>query len=424
LSEDFSPLSALVKEIDLLPRFARTYVDDKHGIPFLSSTDITRIYNPQLKYLSRVVHRDWIPRLTIDEGMILVSCSGTIGRSAFVGKYWNGWTATQHVIRIEVDSRKINPWYLYSFLCSEFAQSQINREIHGSVVDEITDAQIGRIMVPIQDKDIQKSIGRLAQDGIEKLERYRQLRASAVGVIQNLLGDGLRVVENKGHWLPTNLVSDRLDATHYLPRAINTERTISELKNKRIGELSKIYLGPRFRRIYVTHKNGVPFLSGKNILQVFPDPLKFLSRDIHSKLIPKLTIRKGDILVTCSGTIGNTAMVWNQWNNWTASQHVLRVTPNTDQINPGYLYAFLMCKYAQNQIARYIHGSVIDEITDKQLACVLVPLLDNDIQTEIGTKIYNALDNLDDARRLISDAVSQISNMLHKISPNSTNIES
>ncbi len=322
-----------------------------------------------------------------------------------VGEYWNGWTASQHVLRIRVDDDCLNAGYLYAFLCTEYAQSQISREIHGSVVDEINEVQMGNVLLPIPDKRIQASIAKLACDGVARLDYFRSTTQKATQTISAETGVDMHLADSKWHVLESNAVRDRLDATHYMRAALEIERMMASQSSEKVGRLASVFLAPRFRRFYVDYSNGIPFLSGKSILQVFPTPLQYLSRDLHADLIPLLEVKKGTILVTCSGTVGNIGMVWNQWNGWAASQHILRVTPSSEHIHPGFLYAFLMSPCAQLQIAKQVHGSVIDEITDYQLGELLVPLIQWEKQKEIGEKIHLALDALDEARSLISAAV-------------------
>ncbi len=85
-------------------------------------------------------------------------------------------------------------------------------------------------------------------------------------------------------------------------------------------------------------------------------------------------MKQGWTLITCSGTIGRTCFVWKNYEDYAASQHILRVIPDQSEIDPGYLYAFLSTEYGYEQILRYRHGSVIDEVTDKQIEQVLIPL--------------------------------------------------
>ena len=168
--------------------------------------------------------------------MILVSCSGTIGRTALVGEYWNGWTASQHVLRIRVDDDCLNPGHLYAFLCTEYAQSQISREIHGSVVDEINEVQMGNVLLPIPHKPIQASIAKGGQcDGVARLDYFRSTtQKRATQTISAETGVDMHLADSKWHVLESNAVRDRLDATHYSEKpAVEIERMMASQSSER-----------------------------------------------------------------------------------------------------------------------------------------------------------------------------------------------
>jgi type I restriction enzyme S subunit len=117
-----------------------------------------------------------------------------------------------------------------------------------------------------------------------------------------------------------------------------------------------------------------------------------------------LIVKRGWTLITCSGTIGRTCFVWKNYEDFAASQHILRVIPDEEVIDPGYLYAFLSSRYGYLQILRYRHGSVIDEVTDKQMEQVLTPCPSRKYQEKIGDMVREAYDKRAEAIRLEDEA--------------------
>lgn len=77
------------------------------------------------------------------------------------------------------------------------------------------------------------------------------------------------------------------------------------------------------------------------------------------------------------------------WEDWAINQHVLRIIANNDIT--GYIFSWLNSDYGKGLICRNIYGSVVDEITDKHLANVNIPLLKNkDTQTKINSLVLEA----------------------------------
>ena len=212
--------------------------------------------------------------------------------------------------------------------------------------------------------------------------------------------------------VPSQLLRDshgsRLDASHFNPavaRALEVLRH-SGMRLARLGDLAdRIFIPPRFKRIYVEREHGLPFLQGSHVVHLRPADVKFLSLKAHKKL-DRWIIRKGWILVTCSGTIGNAAIVPADWDGWAASQHVLRIIPNEKKCPSGYLYSFLVSPLGRVQLTNRIYGAVVDELTEDQTKSVVVPIAANSAHKKHIAAIYDAVLKAVEARSL---AVSLLS---------------
>ena len=104
------------------PQFSRNYVDSaEHGVPFLGSGSMLLADLSNLPFLRR---RDAesakLRYLKVEEGMTLISCSGTVGRMVFARTNMAGMWSAQDVMKVVPDPEKIPPGYLYAFLSSRF----------------------------------------------------------------------------------------------------------------------------------------------------------------------------------------------------------------------------------------------------------------------------------------------------------------
>ena len=77
-----------------------------------------------------------------------MTCSGTIGRMFYVSKRLDGWVATHDLIRI-VPNKAEMVGYLYAWLTTPMAQTQILSHTHGGQIDHVTDEQVAAVQVPI-----------------------------------------------------------------------------------------------------------------------------------------------------------------------------------------------------------------------------------------------------------------------------------
>jgi type I restriction enzyme S subunit len=177
----------------------------------------------------------------------------------------------------------------------------------------------------------------------------------------------------------------RFDASHYNPvlaQALTMLRG-SGMELRPLGDVcERVFIPPRFKRVYVAEKHGVPFLQGSHLVHFQPADLKYLSAKAHVRL-ERWIIQKGWVLVTCSGTIGRVAIARDQWDGWAASQHILRIVPRADDMAPsGYLYAFLRSFAGQAQLTSQIYGAVVDELTEDQARGILVPVAKTEAQQQ------------------------------------------
>lgn len=91
-------------------------------------------------------------------------------------------------------------------------------------------------------------------------------------------------------------------------------------------------------------------------------------------------------MINSSDTIWKVVLVPKHWNNWIASEHLIRIIPANDDI-AGYINIFLSTDYGRQLITRNTYGAVVDEIDDNHVRQIPIPLLKN----QSAQKKINAL---------------------------------
>lgn len=185
---------------------------------------------------------------------------------------------------------------------------------------------------------------------------------------------------------------ERFDASYHLSEAIAVKRLIhkSPYPLTTIGEVSKdIFYGNRAKRVYVCDKKyGIPFLSSSDILKADVENVKLASKKYTSG-IEQLRLKEGWILVSRSGTIGNTAWTNKQHAQKLASEHVIRIIPN-DILRGGYVYAYLSTKYGYSLLTQGTFGGVIQHIEPDHVASIPIPCIPDTIQKKIESLIKDS----------------------------------
>lgn len=143
---------------------------------------------------------------------------------------------------------------------------------------------------------------------------------------------------------------------------------------KKIGDIvESIFFPGRFKREYVdSPEKGVRFLGGTNITQLLPTNVKYLSSSF--KKINEVKVKPGWVLVTRSGSTGIVSSVPKAWEDWTVSDHVIRIIPREDGIPGEYIEAYLRSEIGQALLGQGVFGSVIDEISPEYIANLPIPI--------------------------------------------------
>jgi len=150
-SEDVVTLgdNTLAKKFVLPVRFKRVYVEKGHGVVFFSGKDIGELDPIDKKYLSFSQHDKKIKdELSINQNMLLITCSGTLGNVTLVPKHWDGWTMTHDIVRLIPSSSEI-AGYLFVWLSSVWGRELINRNRYGAVVQHLEIEHLASVPVPL-----------------------------------------------------------------------------------------------------------------------------------------------------------------------------------------------------------------------------------------------------------------------------------
>lgn len=172
------------KDVILPGRFKRVYVDEGYGRVFIGGKQIYELDPTNKKYLSNAHHGERIlKQLELHENMTLITCSGTIGKVALVGRHWENWAANQHIIRV-VPANKDIAGYLNIFLASDYGFQLITRYTYGSVVDEIDDNHVRAVPVPLlKNHSVQQEINKLALEANQKRYEAYTLEQEALRIM-------------------------------------------------------------------------------------------------------------------------------------------------------------------------------------------------------------------------------------------------
>lgn len=162
------------------------------------------------------------------------------------------------------------------------------------------------------------------------------------------------------------------------------------------------FYGGRGKRNYVKKsedENIIGFLGSSEMLELNPNPVKFFSKSTTD--IRQFSLKKGWLLISRSGTIGNVTLVNNSLAKHLVSEHAIRIIPKE---NAGYLYAYFKSDVGISIVQSNIYGAVIKQIEPEHIIKIAIPNPSNEIKEKIHNLIMTSFELRDQANELIDQA--------------------
>ncbi len=198
-----------------------------------------------------------------------------------------------------------------------------------------------------------------------------------------------------------------LNPVRYLPRysaARQAALLLGEQEQwtaERLGHLAKIYAGPRFKRPYaekgVTSGPGIlRYFTGNAITQTRGENIKYLdlnrAKPIQKKMIEKLYLSRGMILITDSGTVGRIVYVTSYHDGAIGTNNLIRVEVEDEALR-GYLYQYLLSPLGQHQLKANIYGAIVDHLEVDDVENIVVPVpQDRGLLEGIGLPVIKGME--------------------------------
>ncbi len=416
--------NSVVKDIFWPGRFKRKYVSSKEGKPFLTPKEIFTFKISPRKFVTGYpqdveIKRDWI----------LVTRSGSVGRLIISNSILTEFILSDDIIRV-IPNSEFPFGYTYAYLNTWIGQAFLTKTNYGGPIKHIEPHHVASIPIPILDEDIMKKVNKKilkahkireeAQLKLIEAEElfYKELNLPRIDEDNVEYFEGKAGRKVKAFTVRASELDLRFDASYHIPisRKIQEEITKTGTFTQFKEIVSWIFVPSRFKRVYVESDDGIPFLQGSHLPLVKFFDIKYLWKKAPN--IESLLIKRGWILMSRSGTVGNVALATKPIENWAASEHVIRIVPK-DDVNPGYLWMALTSIYGQVQIKAKIYGGVVDEIAERDtslLESILLPLPDKPTQDKIGNLVIEAYELKDRANMLEREAVSMLEKRLEELS--------
>ncbi|HHU0027864.1 TPA: restriction endonuclease subunit S [Legionella pneumophila] len=354
-----------------------TFLDYDSAV-FLSNEDNEKLKRSQL----------------IEDDIVLSITGAKFGKSAVVQKYNCPGNISQHSVRFHPNKSRIDPSFLVAYLNSPTGQIVIWKEAYGGTRPAIDYPGIRSLIIPMYNLKTQKYIG----DKVRQAEQLKQHTRSIKSILDEL--------ENK---IPLNKVKDdlkkqsiyvdkkyihpnRLDPDFYSQKYLDYDSHLS-VNNSfvTLGSIAEEFrYGASVPANYVESNIGIPFVRGNALSknQVSPDKIVFLHPSYSNDLV-STRLRKNDLLITRSGTVGVIAVVTEEYEGYSFGSFIIRCRINNQDFVSNYLSWFLNSWIGQEQFRRLENGAIQQNINIEELSSIKIWKAPNNFQIKIDQLIKN-----------------------------------
>lgn len=395
-------------------------VSSGFGVPFLGATQIFDINPIPRKWLS-VDKTKQATELFAEEGSILVTCSGSVGRSIITHEAHKNKLISNDLLRVKPIEPKFHGW-IYSFLRAPQTRAMMSASQYGHIIKHLEVSHLNGLPIPLlNDKNLEyfnQQVNEIinARNRAHKLideahSKYEQ----AVSFIDSFeSGDNGFLIDTK------ELFSERrrFEAFHHSPFVHKIRKYFKRGEYHTFVDAGyNAWLPTRFKRIPA--EEGIELLDSSDIFEINPDITKRIADgsfgDIHSG-----RVKEGWLLLARSGQIyglnGTLTMATKSHEGKVVSDHIIRITPNDKPIVPaGYIFIAYSHPILGRPIMKSLaYGSSIPEIDPSDVENLEIIRIGEKQENILANMAEEAIDLYDLADTIEKNVANEADNIISR----------
>lgn len=280
------------------------------GVIFLSSKNVTsgKIDWDKIKYIDEKQHLEMHKRVAPRVGDILLAKNGTTGVAAMVDRdlVFDIYVSLAHIRVLD----QVTPDFMLYFINSPIAKKQFNKRLKGSGVPNLHLEEIREVEIPFPSIQEQQRIVDILDEAFAAIAKAKANAEQNLKNAKELFESYLQeVFENKGEgW-----------------------------EEKTLGDIGKPSMCKRILKDQTSSEGDIPFYK---IGTFGKTPNAYISKDIYDLYRTKFSFpKKGDILISASGTIGRRVR-YDGEPAFFQDSNIVWIDNNEKQVLNDYLYVF------------------------------------------------------------------------------------
>ena len=333
------------------------------GIPYIRVGDMGwgQLIPKKMVYIPKDVHLRNLKSKLLPGDILLAKTGATIGKCCIIPNSIKEANTTSSVGKITVDKNKVLPeWVLLWFLTPNFLKyiwSISNRAAQPG----FNNRDIKLFEIPVPSISEQKCIVSILNETLVAISKAK------VNAEQNL--------QNAKELFSTYSNEKYLSA-------LDSYDTAS------LNELAKLVRGPFGGSLTKSmfSKSGYAVYEQRNAINQIDDDFRYFVDESKYRSMERFSVRAGDMLMSCSGTIGKFVVLNQNPIKGIINQALLKITADNSKVDTYFLLFVLNCFISRS--SGLTQGAAIKNIVAvKELKTIKVPLPDIKTQKEIMNQL-------------------------------------
>lgn len=397
-------------------------LDKASGIPFLAATQVFDLRPSPRKFLSLDRTEDSGERF-IQDGTIVITCSGSVGRSTLIYGAHKGVLISHDLLRV-TPSEPVHWGWVYAYFRSAYARQMMVSAQYGHMIKHLEPSHIDALPIPLPRDEVLSRFQVGAAKVLESRNRAWMLQLRAERMFSDATGAVPvdEAAEEVGFSVGVkDLLGSRrrLEATYHSPKAtsIVSQFVSAGLQVQRLKDVTeRVWWLSRFKRVF--GDEGERYLSADELFSLNPGTTKRVL--VEQADNPDLfRVKAGWIVMACSGQTyglnGSVSLMTKKHESAFFSHDLVRIVCKRSEIRPGYLFTVLgHPQLGRPLVIRNAYGTSIPHLDPEDVADIPVVRLPGSLEDEIASVMEEAIELRVDADALEDELANDADDLLRK----------
>ena len=366
---DRKKLSELSKKKDAVvsgPFGSNLKVSDykNEGVPILRLQNIGKGFfiEKEIKFISKPKAEELKYHSFISGDIALAKLGIPIGKTCIIPDYLKSGIITADIVRIRPDKNIVNYCFLEYFLNTDYSVSQLTGNISGATRPRVNLSDVRNIEVPIPPLFEQQRIVTILDDAFASIAKAKANTEQNLKNAKELFECYLQTIfTNKGE----------------------------DWEVKLFGEVCEFVRGPfggSLKKNIFKSEGYAVYEQQHAIYDQFDDIRYFIDEKKFNEM-KRFELNSGDLIMSCSGTMGKMAIVPKNIKKGIINQALLKLKP-TKKISVAFLKLWMKSESFQESLKAYSQGAAIQNVASvKILKGIMIPVPSMKEQQSIVQKL-------------------------------------